>query len=198
MKKLLLISLAVLLAVSLSITMFPTQSVEASHKHRQGITFHIKAEGQGTFENKTQWPYEDGDGDFSVNLNGSGHFANYGRGLAWHGGGGYVKGSFDGREMNVALQVVRVEVKGSHSNYPDMPIRVHFTPKGLYDGVPIVYGYGYLAGNTYINGYWIKPDATEMKVVLNLKDKNDSWHHITIYMDEYADIFKVDIDVVGR
>ena len=190
MKKLLLISLAVLLAVSLSITMFPTQSVEASHKHRQGITFHIKAEGQGTFENKTQWPYEDGDGDFSVNLNGSGHFANYGRGLAWHGGGGYVKGSFDGHEMDVALQVVRVEVNVPHST--NMPITVHFNPKGLYDGVKIVNGSGFLGP--------IKPNATEMIIDLRLWGENNNPLCIMkIYMDEEsADIFKVDIDLVGR
>lgn len=95
---------------------------------------------------------------------------------------------------------MRVEVKGSHANYPNLPIRIYLNAKGFYDGVPIVLGHGYLAGNTYKEnwGWWIKPDANEMKVVLNLKDKNDIWHHITIYMDKDADIFKVDIDVVGR
>lgn len=202
MKRLLSILLAVLLALSLGITMVPAQSVEAKYEHKQGIVFHIKAEGQGTYEHSPPWnPPEDGSGEFSINLNGSGNFYNMAQGMAFslHGGGGYVKGSFNGKEMDVKLQVVRVESCYSHVKYPNLPIRVHLRPKGFYDGVPIVYGFGQLIGNTYIDkkGWWIKPDATEMKVVLHLQDKNGSWHHITIYMDDSADIFQVDIDLVG-
>lgn len=198
MKRLLSILLAVLLAVSLGITMFPTQSVEAKQAHKQGIVFHMKAEGQGTFEIEQPSPAEQGSGEFSINLNGSGNFYSMGRGLAWHGGGGYIKGLFNNREMNIHLQVVRVKSLHSHGHYPNLPIRIHFYTRGLYDG-EVMEGWGWLAGTTKITnkGFWIKPDATEMKVMITLKDKNNIHHVMYVDMDDTADIFKVDIDLVG-
>lgn len=200
MKKLLLTFLAVFLVVSMGFTMFPTQSAEAKHTHKQGIIFHIKADGQGTYEKYPPWPpnQETGSGEFSINLNGSGNFYSMGRGLAFHGGGGYLKGSFNNHEMNINLQVARVESLYSHIKYPNLPIRIHLHAKGLYNG-EVMEGWGQLYGTTYIQnkGYWIKPDATEMKVKISLMDKNNIQHVLYVDMDDTADILKVDIDLVG-
>ena len=187
MKKPLSISLVVLLVVSLVITMFPTQPVEAKHEHKQGIVYHIKAEGQGTCDYWPPLPPKNVNGEFSINLNGSGNFYSYGRGLAFHGGGGYIKGSFDGREIDAAIQVSWLDC-APHWKYPNMPITLHFRAKGFYDGEKAIDGWGHLGP--------IIPDANEMKVVLSLTDKNGQ-HVTTIYMDDSADIFKVDIDLVG-
>ena len=189
MKRLLSIMLSVLIIASLGIMMFPTQSVEAKYEHKQGIVYHIKAEGQGTCEYWPPFPIEQVNGEFSINLNGSGHFYSYGRGLAFHGGGGHIKGSFDDHEIDAALQVSWLQCNTWHGKYPDMPITLHFKAKGFYDGERAIDGWDHLGP--------IKPDATEMKLVVSLTDKNNIQHVTTIYMDDSADIFKADIDLVG-
>ena len=103
-KRLISISLAVLLAMGLGIMVFPAQAVEASPDHIQGIVFHIEAEGPATFEDQSTWPRTEVDGELYIKLNGSGHFYGMGRGLAWHGGGGKLKGSFDSNEIDLLLQ----------------------------------------------------------------------------------------------
>lgn len=194
MKKPLSIMLAVLLIVSLGIMIFPTKIVEASHDHKQGIVFHIEAEGPATFEDQSTWPRTEVDGEFYIKLNGSGNFYIMGRGLAWNGGGGHLKGSFDDNEIDLVLQVYRVECNPSHVFYPNLNISIWFWANGVYNGEKIQRGsYGKL---------FLKPDATEPKLTidkawLHFKDKNNSWHAYWIYMDDSADIFKVDIDLVG-
>jgi len=105
MKRLLLISLAVLLAVSLGITMFPTQSVAALQKG--GLAFHIKAKGEGDY--LYQYPgSESGTGEFSINVAGNKRFNyQFSRGR-WRWGlqdviQGHIKGSFGEHEIDVTL-----------------------------------------------------------------------------------------------
>ena len=196
-KRLISISLAVLLAMVLGIMIFPTQAVEASYDHKQGIVYHIEAEGPAAFEDQSTWPRTEVDGEFYIKLNGSGNFYTMGRGLAWHGGGGHLKGLFDDNEIDLVLQVYRVECKPSHVFYPNLNISIWFYANGVYNGEKLPRGwvsYGKL---------FLKPDATETKMTidktwLHFKDKNNSWHAYWIYMDEStADIFNVDVDVVG-
>jgi len=139
MKKLLLISLVVLLAVSFGIAMFPTQSVAALEKG--GLTFHIKAKGEGTYTfGHPQHPTEEGDGDFSINIAGQkgwGYKCNRGY---WGWGHprdtvqGHIKGSFGEHEINITLVnpggnnlFIYLDSLGRLKN-------VYFHLKGTYDG----------------------------------------------------------------
>ena len=76
-KRLISISLAVLLAMGLGIMIFPTQAVEASHEHRQGIVFHIEAEGPATF-NQVYPSQSEMNGELYIKLDGNGYFWNMG------------------------------------------------------------------------------------------------------------------------
>ncbi len=139
MKKLLLISLVVLLTVSFGIVMFPTQSVAALEKG--GLTFHIKAKGEGTYTfGHPQHPTEEGDGDFSINIAGQkGWGYKFNRGY-WGWGHprdtvqGHIKGSFGEHEINITL----VNPGGNNLFiYLDSLGRVenvYFHLKGTYDG----------------------------------------------------------------
>ena len=111
MKRLLLISLAVLLAVSLSITIFPAHSVAALQKG--GLAFHISAEGEGEY-----WfggwefepPPQTWTGEVSINVAGQKGYGykrtGYSRGYGTPQDivQGHIKGSFGEHEIDVTLK----------------------------------------------------------------------------------------------
>lgn len=106
MKRIPSILLAVLLAVSLGIMMFPTQSVEA--RVPGGAAFHIHAEGEGDY--LYQYPgSESGTGEFFINVAGQkgyGYKHNYGRGYGTplDRVQGHIRGSFGEHEIDVTLK----------------------------------------------------------------------------------------------
>jgi len=199
-KRLISISLAVLLAMVLGIMIFPTQAVEASYDHKQGIVYHIEAEGPATFDQA----YPSGpevDGELYIKLNGSGNFYIMGRGLAWHGGGGKLKGSFDNNEIDLLLQAYRVVCNKSHVFYPNLKIEIWFWAMGLYNGEKVQHdwkSYKRSYGKLFLKPHATEPKLTIDKIRLHLYDKNNGSYVYWIYMDEStADIFNIDIDIVG-
>ena len=142
MKKLLLISLAVLLVVSLSITMFPTQSLAAWEKG--GLAFHVSATGEGTYIiGSPTYPSEEGDGEFFINIAGQkGWSYKFNRGHRGWGHPrdtvqGHIKGSFGELEIH-EIDVTLVNPGGNNLFiYLDSLGRVenvYFHLKGTYNG----------------------------------------------------------------
>ena len=71
-----------------------------------------------------------------------------------------------------------------------MPVIFNGSAKGFYDGEKALDGWFTLGP--------IKPDATEtIKLSLTLWYSGTDYLFIEIYMDDSADIFKADIDLVG-
>ena len=140
-----------------------------------GHPHYIKAKGQGTCD---YWPppTSDVNGEFFINFSGSADFYKWGWGSWKNDGRGHVKGSFDGHEIDAVLEVTWLQYQKPRWDYPDLPITLHFRAKGFYDGDKAVAGWGHLGP--------IKPDSTEMKLVLSLTDKNNIQHVTTIYMDD--------------
>ncbi len=143
MKRLFLASLAVLLVASLNMIAFPTHSVAAWEKG--GLAFHIKAEGEGTyFFGHPQFPAEEGDGEFSINIAGQKGW-NYKFNRGYRGWGhprdtvqGHIKGSFVGESGEHEIDVTLVNPGGNNLFlYLDSSGRlsqVYFHLKGTYDG----------------------------------------------------------------
>lgn len=108
MKRLFLASLAVLLAVSLNMTMFPIHSLAALEKG--GLTFHVSAAGEGTYIiGSPNNASEEGGGDFFINIAGQKGW-NYKFNRGYWGWGhprdtvqGHIKGSFGEHEINITL-----------------------------------------------------------------------------------------------
>ncbi|MFC1916493.1 hypothetical protein ACFLW4_07425 [Chloroflexota bacterium] len=103
MKRLSLISLTVLLAVSLGIAMLPAQPVKAIEP---GATvYHIQAEGEGEYQfpGNTEWQT----GDFFINVVGKDanrYTMSQGYGTPKDTVGGHIRGSFGGHEINISLR----------------------------------------------------------------------------------------------
>lgn len=192
MRKLLLISLAVLLAVSLSITMFPTRSAEASKEHTKGITFNIRAAGEGSYKVK---PYggvpEEGLGAFAIGFAGSGFSYTPGRGLAWRSSAGHVKGSFGPHEIDVNIHVWPSNSYYCKYNRVTKTIKLYgiSVTGGSYDGKKVTNGWGEFD--------ILSPDSTSITVHLNVI--TDAGHYLVdITIEEAsADRFKIDIHEVG-
>jgi len=152
MKRLLLISLAVLLAVSLSITIFPAHSVEAVQ--HGGLAFHISAEGEGEYQflGDSEWQ----PGEFSINVAGQKGW-NYKRTGYSRGYGtpqdtvqGHISGSFGEHEIKLTL-MNPTGVRGPFTYndyvklYPNGKLEsVGFKAKGTYDGNKVIWHQSYI------------------------------------------------------
>jgi len=195
MKKLLLISLVVLLAVSFGIAMFPTQSVAALEKG--GLTFHIKAKGEGTYTfGHPQHPTEEGDGDFSINIAGQkgwGYKCNRGY---WGWGHprdtvqGHIRGSFGEHEIKLTL----MNPTGVHGPftyndyvklYPNGKLKsVGFKAKGTYDGDKVISHQSYI--RVYYDGngeldyiladLWFTDGTTQTSLDIKMYDASVDLH----------------------
>jgi len=202
MKRLFLILLAVLLAVSLSITMFPSQSVRAQPPNG-GTTFSITAKGQGDYtlkihENGTT----SGTGEFSISVAGqakSKQPLSHGYGYPPQAEvGGHISGSFDGHTVHGGLQGNQVDFVHFDCSHDGQQNLIHIRGLGLkgnFDGEVIDTARNKLV-YVYDNEFGIKT----FKVWLpNFPGPNDS---LTIWMyetgDNAADIFKVKIREIGN
>jgi len=202
-KKSLLISLVILLAVSLGITMVSPQSVKAQPPAGK-FTFNIMAEGQGDWKlSYFSGGHDNGTGEFSFGITGevSDKKIPMGRGHGYPPDAevaGHVIGSFDGHTISVGLQghlhkdhLGRMPVR-LNEEWNDIPrlIQMHaLTLRGSYDGEPIYRsGSNHFAvddelGYNRIEGLLVIPDVG----------------YLTIWIDETeADIFKFKIHEVGN
>lgn len=145
MKRLISISLAVLLAVSLGITMFPTQSVAALEKG--GFSFHIKAKGEGEYQfaGDTEWQQ----GEFSINVVGQKGY-NYKFHRGYRGWGtpqdtiqGHIKGPFGEHAIDVTL--TNPSSFGTQVWLESGKLKkVGFKFKGTYDGSKVISHQSYI------------------------------------------------------
>lgn len=201
MKKVISVSLALIIAFSLVIVALPAAALAAGHNHIGGINFHVRAEGQGQY---TLNHHTTGSGEFSIIFNGNGDWYKY-RGWAIAGGGGRVRGSFDGHELDLVLQVKRAQygefgTPAPHQKYPNLPLFVWFDVQGTFDGMKIIktrYMPHYVGGSWGDLGYGIMPDGTNMDLRLGLKAKNGQFNYLVISMDSSMGIFKLDVSLVG-
>ena len=189
MKRLFLILLAVLLAVSLSITMFPAQSVKAQPPNG-GTTFTITAKGQGSYKIGSS---ESGTGEFSISVAGqakSKQPLSHGYGYPPQAEvGGHISGSFDGHTVHGGLQGNQVEFGCSHAGHPLNLIHViGLRLTGNYDGNAIK--------TPASNPVWVYGDPGSRTVEARLQH---GYLVIYIKIDEAtADTFKVKIREVGN
>lgn len=141
MKKSLSIALAVLLAVGLSITVFPATTL-AEAPEPSGA-FHIYAEGEGDYE--YIYPAgESGTGEFFINVSGQKGWGN--KGGRWSRGKmcpldtvqGHIRGSFGPHEIDVTLTNPRTRFpwsRGEQVHFSEGRLEwVGFQFKGTYDG----------------------------------------------------------------
>ena len=193
MKRLLSISLAVFLAVSLGITMVPPQSVEASHEHRKGVTFNIKATGEGSYVAKPPWDGSDqGSGEFSIGFAGAGRFFTPARGIAWgwRSSAGHIKGSFGTHEINVNLHLYPMNDYYFEYNRQNNTLKIYgVSLTGSYDGKKLTGG--------SLGFDILGPNSASITVhLVILTDAGHSAVDITIG-EALADRFKIDIHEVG-
>jgi len=188
MKRLFLVSLAIVLVMSLGIMMFPTQSVEAGQNG--GRVFSITAKGQGAYKIGA---IEEGDGEFSISVAGQAKSKQpLGHGYGYPPQaevGGHISGSFDGHKINVGLQGNQVHF-GCECDRPLNLIHVFgLRLRGNYDGNPIKTG-----GSNHV---WVygEPGNRTVKVMLTIPGV--SYLHIWMY-ETGADIFEVEIREVGN
>jgi len=144
-----------MLAVSLGITMFPTQSVAALQKG--GAAFHIHAEGEGDYQYERP-PFESGTGEFFINVAGQKGYGNKWTGWSYaHRSGwgpqdtvqGHIRGSFgEQHEIDVTLT--------SHPHFGEEVhldkgrlVWVRFKFKGTYDGNKVT-----VPGTSYIRVFY--------------------------------------------
>ena len=188
MKRLLSISVAILLVASFGIAMIPPQSVEASPS--VGKIFNITAKGQGDYTISSS---TSGTGKFSISLHGqasSKYHGGWGGFAPYAEVGGHISGSFDGHTVNAGLQGNQV-----HFNcHCDRPLNlIHLfglRASGNYDGNAIK-----TAGWNHV---WVYGDE-DSRTVQALLYHSSIGGYLRIYIYEAsADNFKVEIRKIGN
>jgi len=194
MKRLFLVSLAIVLVMSLGIAMFPIQSVEAGQDG--GRVFNITAKGQGDYTIRIYpSPPTNGTGEFSISVHGQAKSKQpLGHGYGYPPQaevGGHISGSFDGHKINVGLQGNQVEFDCSHLGHPLNLIHVFgLRLRGNYDGNAIKTG-----GSNHV---WVYGDEGS-RTIEALLYHADIGGYLYIYVSEAtADTFKVNIHEVGN
>jgi len=195
MKRIFSILLVVLLAVSLGITVVPTQSVEASPSG--GKVFSITAKGKGDY--KITKPLEEGTGEFSIRV--TGQVSEKGSSMGWANppdavAGGHIRGSFVGRTIQAGLHGNTVHFNCQHSIEPERLIHImDLTVRGTFDGEKID-----TPSNKHVSVYY---DDSGIKIIEAFLFNFPSPHTnliIKLYEtgDKAADVFEVKIREVGK
>ena len=194
MKRLLSISLAVLLALSLGITMFQPQSVEASPSG--GEVFSITAKGQGDY--KITNPVEEGTGEFSVRV--TGQVSEKGSSMGWANppdavAGGHIRGSFGDHIIQASLHGKQVHFNCQHGIEPERLIHItSLTVRGTFDGEKIE-----TPSNKHVSVYY-EDSIKIIRVYLHNFPSPNTGLIIKLYEtgDKAADVFEVKIREVGK
>jgi hypothetical protein len=154
MKRMLSISLAVLLVAGLSIMIFPAQTVEAQAPG--GTNFHIQAEGEAEYQFAgSEWQTG---GDFFINVTGQKGYGNKWTGYSYYhrlGWGpqdtvqGHIRGSFGENEIDVTLTSHPHFGKEVHLDSNGRLVWVGFKFKGTYNGNKVT-----VPGTSYIRVFY--------------------------------------------